>query len=605
MELPRLNPIQSARAVTEAFRGYNHNLRIADGEWYDMENITGRYYPVLSPRKPRGSYPAAVAKPNGIIEKDALCYVDGTKLYVNGSEVAGLTLTDDEKSLISMGAYIVIWPDKKYVNTQDLTDYGNLEAEFTTATSVTFEMCREDGTVYENVIVAPEEPTEPANMELWLDTSSTPYTLLQYSSYSAGWVSIATTYVRISAPNIAREFKAYDGVRISGIDKTAVPALADLDGQTSVLWGVHRDEDNEGAGDYVVVVGVIEDTAIQTAPITISRRVPNMDYVIESRNRLWGCRYGLNNDGAVVNEIYCCKLGDFKNWFVYQGISTDSYAASLGSDGAFTGAIDYLGYPCFFKEDCLHKVYGSFPSDFQVQTTQMRGVERGSHKSLAIVNEVLYYKARGVVVGYDGSLPTEISANLGEIHYHNAVGGGHRNSYWISMEDEDGDWHLFEYYTRSGMWFRQDSTKVDSFCTVGNELYYIGDGAIKTMFGGTDGPVSWMVESGIIGMEMVDKKYVSRIVLRMSLAGDPGLRLGRGEIGEEMTDGASSEITVRVRYDEEDEWVTLFTMQGTSQRTFSVPIRPRRCDHFRFRIEGSGEAKIYSLTKTIEQGSDM
>ena len=605
MQLPSLNPIQSARAVTEAFRGYNHNLRIADGEWYDMKNITGRFYPVMSPSKARGSFDLGEGThtPNGLINKDALCWVDGTKLYINGAEVAGLTLEDGEKTLISMGAYIVIWPDKKYVNTKDITDYGRLEAEFTTSGTVTFEMCREDGTVYENVIVAPEEPTEPGNMDLWLDSSSTPHTLMQYSAYSAGWVSIATTYVRISAANIAQNFSVYDGVRIDGIN---VEQLKDLDGQTSVIWGVHRDEENEGAGDYIVMVGILDETETQEEAITIQRRVPEMDFVIESKNRLWGCRYGLNAAGDVVNEIYCSKLGDFKNWNVFLGISTDSYAASLGSDGEFTGAIDYLGYPCFFKENCLHKVYGGIPAEFQIQTTQLRGVEKGSSKSLAIVNEVLYYKARGVVVGYDGSLPSEISAALGEVQYKNAVGGMHRNSYWISMQDEDDEWHLFEYYTRSGMWFRQDSTKVDSFCAVGNELYYISEGKIRTMFGGTDGPVEWMAETGPIGMEMVDKKYISRMVMRMSLPGDEGFILGRAVLGEEdLTDMECSRATFYVRYDEDEEWVKLFELVGTSMRSFTVPIRPHRCDHFRLRIEGTGDAKIYAIAKTIEQGSDF
>jgi hypothetical protein len=547
-----------------------------------MENITGRFYPVLSPRTARGTF-AEVNKPNGLINKDALCWVDGTKLYVNRAEVAGLTLTDDEKTLVSMGAYIIIFPDKKYVNTKDITDYGNLEAGFESVGTVTFEMCREDGTVYEGVISAPEEPTEPENMTLWMDTSTTPHSLLQYSSFSGSWVSVATTYVRISAANIARNFSAYDGVKVSGI---AVSQLSDLNDQTSVIWGVHRDEENDGAGDYIVMVGILDEKATQEESIRISRTIPEMDYVIESKNRLWGCRYGLNANGDVVNEIYCSKLGDFKNWNVFLGISTDSYAASLGSDGEFTGAIDYLGYPCFFKENCLHKVYGSMPSDFQIQTTQLRGVQKGCHKSLAIVNEVLYYKARGVVVAYDGSLPVEISSALGEVQYSEAVGGVHRNSYWISMKDEEEKWHLFEYYTRSGMWFRQDSTKAEQFCAADNELYFICGGEVKTMFGGTDEPVDWMVETGPVGMEMVDRKYVSRMTVRMSLS--PG-----------------STAAFFVRYDEEEEWSRLFSMTGTSMRSFTVPIRPHRCDHFRLRIVGKGDAKIYSIAKTIEQGSDF
>ena len=115
-----------------------------------------------------------------------------------------------------------------------------------------------------------------------------------------------------------------------------------------------------------------------------------MDHITSAGNRLWGCRYGLSEDGRVVNELYACKLGDFRNWNCFMGISTDSYVVTVGTDGQFTGAITHLGSPLFFKETCMHKVYGnSLP--FGVQDTACRGVQKGCEKSLAIVNEVLYY----------------------------------------------------------------------------------------------------------------------------------------------------------------------------------------------------------------------
>jgi len=83
-----------------------------------------------------------------------------------------------------------------------------------------------------------------------------------------------------------------------------------------------------------------------------------MDFITESGNRLWGCKYGVA-DGETVNEIYCCKLGDFKNWECYQGVSTDSWRASCGTDGKWTGAATLADSPIFFKEDCFHRVYPS------------------------------------------------------------------------------------------------------------------------------------------------------------------------------------------------------------------------------------------------------
>ena len=60
-----------------------------------------------------------------------------------------------------------------------------------------------------------------------------------------------------------------------------------------------------------------------------------------------------------------------------------------------------------------------------------------------------------------------------------------------------------------------------------------------------------------------------------------------------------------IQYDSMGEWEHVATMTGTTLRTFTVPIKPKRCDHFRLRIVGEGDAKIYSMTKTIENGSDV
>lgn len=651
MKLPMLTEIQSTRDMIDVFKGYNHNLRISEGEFYDMKNITSTYYPVLAPRGKRGLFSKPV-NPQGLIQKESLCYVDGTDFIANGYRV-GMDLSTREedcpKTLVSMGAYVIILPDKKYINVADVTDFGNIEAEVSSHTDVVFEMCRVDGSAYDDAIVSADEPKEPANQDLWIDTSATPHTLKQWSESSGMWVSIATTYIKISSAGIGKAFKAYDGVTISGVENEQ---LSDLN-NTMIIW--------DRGDDYIVVTGILDTVTTQEKPITIKREMPNMDFIIESENRLWGCRYGVAKNGQVVNEIYASKLGDFKNWNCFMGISTDSYAATVGSDGQFTGAIAHLGHPIFFKENCMHKVYGNYPANYQITTTTCRGVQKGSHKSLAIVNEILYYKSKTAVCAYDGSLPQEISYQLGDVDYSNAVACSHGNKYYISMRDEsyeeskwlipfetgtmlylqqtygavkDGDnltidgwimptvldgvltikqsynarksgniialdreaeselekWHLFVYDTAKGLWHREDNTRVDDFCSCRGELYYIdhADGFVKTMFGsGTPETrsVDWMVETGLIGTDSPDKKYISKLNIRMSL-----------EIG--------TSIFIFIKYDAADEWQYLYRMDGATLQSFNVPIRPKRCDYLRLRIEGKGNAKIYSIAKTIEQGSD-
>ena len=54
MKRPQLPYRSVERSMIDTFRGYNHNLRIGDGEAWEMQNMTSDLYPVLSPRKKRG-----------------------------------------------------------------------------------------------------------------------------------------------------------------------------------------------------------------------------------------------------------------------------------------------------------------------------------------------------------------------------------------------------------------------------------------------------------------------------------------------------------------------------------------------------------------------
>lgn len=584
MRYPQLTVQATTRQMVDAFRGYNHNLRISSGEFFNMENMTSDYYPVLSPRRKRGVY-AKPASPQGLIAKDSICYVDGADFVIGEERIAmGLSTAakDCPKQLISMGAYVIIMPDKMYINTIDLTDFGQIEASFVTQGDVAFELCTITGETYTDTTVSATAPTSPANQDLWIDTSSEPHVLKRYAEASDTWVSVATTYVKISSPGLGAAFKQYDGVTISGI---TAEGLQGLNG-TMALWDCGE--------DHIVVVGMLDAVTTQTAAegkITIERRMPNMDFIIESGNRLWGCRYGTALNGDVVNEIYACKLGDFKNWNCFMSLSTDSYAASCGTDGQFTGAITHLGYPLFFKENCVHKVFGNYPANFQIQDTACRGVQKGCHGSLAIVNETLFYKARSGICAFDGSLPTDASYVLGNEAYSDAVGGAHGNKYYVSMKDAEGEWHLFVYDTSKGMWHREDNLHVSAFCSCLGEMYCIDAGAqnIITLLGSGDDyedAVNWMVETGELGISSPDMKYISRLTIRMFM-----------EIGSEMN--------IYAQYDLSDEWVHVCNIRSTNLRSFSIPIRPRRCDHMKLRIEGRGAAKIYSITKTIEQGSEI
>jgi hypothetical protein len=213
---------------------------------------------------------------------------------------------------------------------------------------------------------------------------------------------------------------------------------------------------------------------------------------------------------------------------------------------------------------------------------------------LAIVNEVLYYKARSAVCGYDGSLPVEISAPLGDISYSDAIAGGIGNKYYISMKAKgsNNEYSLFVYDTHKSMWHREDDTQAVQFCECNGNLYYIdyADKEIKMVHeeAGEDSetePIEWEAITGIIGTNSPDKKYISSLVVRIKL-----------EVG--------TVVRFFAEYDSSGEFEHLFTMTSKNLNSMSIPIRPKRCDHLRLKIVGKGMAKIYSICKSIEWGSD-
>jgi hypothetical protein len=177
------------------------------------------------------------------------------------------------------------------------------------------------------------------------------------------------------------------------------------------------------------------------------------------------------------------------------------------------------------------------------------------------------------------------------------VAGSVGDSYYVSMRDSKGKYSMFAYDSKNGIWCKEDDTEALCFCRHKDDLYYIDhkDNTMKSVGGSlpydvpekaTEGKFDWYVESGPIGYTSPDNKYIARINLRITL-----------EFG--------TNVDFYLQYNSSGEWEHKFNMSGRGTRTYSVPIVPKRCDHFKFKIVGKGDCKIHSVTKTIEEGSDV
>ena len=580
---PQFEPQNTQQLVTDTFYGYDHQYKIPDGEWYDTFNLTTDYAPMLANRKLRGF---TGRTGTALIEKDALAYVgtDGT-LYYNWTATGLTGLSQGEKQMVSMGAYIVIFPDKVYINTEDLTDYGSLEATYTK--NATYQLCRYDGTTF-SATVSPTEPVSPGNADYWIDTSGDVHVLKQWSEAQQDWISIETVYIKItfSSTGVSSIFSEMDGVEISG------SSIEDVNGD-KVIYAIGE--------DWIMVTGLADTIPGSPESLTVSRSVPALDYVCECQNRLWGCYYGLGEDGRAINEIYCCALGDFKNWRQYQGLSTDSWTGSVGSDGQWTGAVNYLGYPTFFKENRIHRVTISTEGAHRIDETVCRGVQKGSSKSLAVVNETLYYKSPSDVCAYQGGFPQGVSQALGNVRYHGAAAGAVNGKYYISMADETDSYSVFVYDIIRNIWMREDNQLITEFARVDNELYAVTDGEIITMLGSLpdlenaepEEDQGWGAISGVQYYEQPENKRISRYNIRMRMEAGANVQVYLrydGDVGNDAAEG----------------WIFAGEMNATVNgiNHYVLPVRPRRCDHMQIGISGHGNVQIYSIAKILEVGSD-
>jgi hypothetical protein len=215
-------------------------------------------------------------------------------------------------------------------------------------------------------------------------------------------------------------------------------------------------------------------------------------------------------------------------------------------------------------------------------------VQKGSGKSLVIISETLYYKSREEVCAYQGGFPSGISTALGDLKYSNAVGGALGDKYYLCMKDSAGEDKLFVVDTAKGLWIKEDNLPCESFVRCNGELYAASESTLYAMTG-EDGElesaVSWYAESGIMYYEYPDKKYISRYNLRLKME-------------------KSSRLKIFIEYDSDGTWVPSGEIYFSGTGTVTVPIKPRRCDHLRFRLEGRGFFRLFSIARILEIGSD-
>ncbi len=495
-----------------------------------MKNAGWQKTPLLATRRARRTA-ATLTKPNGLTTYDGrLAWVDGTSLIVDGVAVG--SVSDTEKVFATLGSRLLIWPDKKM---WDGTTLSSLEASFT-ASGLVFG----DGT---------------------------------YAGEDAKANSVTT------GGSEPFPFKVGDAVTITGC------AVEPANNKTPIVREISDDGKTLRFYENTFTIPEGETSVTETGSVTLARTVPDLDFLCVNENRVWGCR---------GDTICCSKLGDPTNWNVFDGISTDAWSVESGTQGGFTACFSFMGYPIFFKEDRVFKVYGNRPSNFELMGAATLGVLPGCEKSLAVAGETLFYLSRAGVVAYTGGFPAIVGGPLDDAKtvYRWAAAGSDGARYYVCLgkSASAGTTEIFVYDTRTGAWTREDEPRVVGWAwsayhgglfalTGGGSLRSAGNPPV-TEGTGWSGEAAYetAAEFGDLDMGVFGGKYPVRLWLRYETV-------------------LTATVKVYVRYDG-GAWELAGTLPAKSTAgTADTPVPIRRCDHFALKLVS--DAAAYDTTNAL------
>ncbi len=333
--------------------------------------------------------------------------------------------------------------------------------------------------------------------------------------------------------------------------------------------------------------------------MTIKRKAPeNVRFICSHMNRIWA------NNGN--NEIMCCARGNPYVWYRYEGNSLDSWAATVGGDGSFTGCVNY-GYPLFFKDNRMYRVTGTRPSNFGYDEYSIKGIKSGCHDSAAIVNDVLYYQSIDGIYAYNASTPVCVSEKIYK-DWQRGKACRYRDKYYIAVT-EDGESKLYCYDTRSGVWHRENMANEEiRYLYPGR--YLEGYEEYMTVYADRDEETysGYTVSSGKDYVHSKEDPVVWSFETTDLLAAEPETKYLKGiYINCRVYPEEENEIELSVQYNGDGEWLSLGDIGpqngGSRSVWYKYPTAGKRCDNLKIKAEGIGKSVIYNITLEFEKGS--
>lgn len=325
----------------------------------------------------------------------------------------------------------------------------------------------------------------------------------------------------------------------------------------------------------------------------------NPKFITPYNNRNFAC----NVEGDCV---YSSVIGSLYDFNALEDGEASADWISVMSSGVFTGMTAFGGNVFYFKEHCVHKLYGSSPSDWQLVELPINGVENGAENSIAVENDYCIYKSTDGFYIFDGLTATKISDKLGR---YMDIGGARYSSaifkgkyYCAVVNFIGGTYTLFTYDISKGLWSCEEcdtelgttadvqimKTQRDVYLVKCNastaEIISLNSNREFEFDSTWTDSMPWCVQTGRLDVSSPYNKHFTKIAI---CAEGDGSAVTVKAIGK----GASRERS--------------FTFSPTEIDTFTYAFKPMRCDNMKLKLSGTGQAKIHSITVFLSEGSEI
>ena len=533
MRLPEIKSAASPvrREIVQS-RGLNFSDDTADGDLASCLNLGWHRWPFLAARRAREAVEGYDdIKVTDMCSWDGLvCVTDEGKVLYDGDEVG--TVTPGVKQFAAVNTKLVIWPDGVYL---DRAERDQLPV------------------------------IKPMGAKVKM-------TKAVFTATSVQLVGVTDAETGEAVTDLGTVFAKGDGLEIARLKTlTANNISVVITGVSEdTLFVVHQMADE--SFETIFTAGTEE--AEEGKTFTVTREIPPFDFICESGNRLWGC-------SSDEQTIYASALGDPTNFNVFDGLSTDSYAVAVATEGPFTGCGRLGSVVCFWKEKGLHKILGDYPAEYVMYTDQLEGVREGSWRSMCVINSTLYYLGIHGPHAYSGGLPQPIFRGMGNRTLTGGVGGTDGKRYYLCCQDDGWFW-LMIYDPASGAWLREDSADYRAMARPQGDLLLLTSGGsiFREDAGGEDPDVLWSMTFTPFRETLEGRKRYSRLLFRLELPIDAWAEAWV------RTDGGKWERTGRVI--------------GKDDDTVQMWVRPNRCDSFEVKLEGKGPCAVKGILREYQ-----